>query len=129
MVDFDKSMKKLLAVNGYLGSALLNYSGEVLYVDNESTGIDITYSASTFNNTFRVLSEASLEVGFSTASFVEVKTYDGHVLLINSAGEFNDDDFSKLNIFAVFRDNGNIGLAKMMMMRVAARLSQKMERL
>lgn len=41
MIDFDKAMKRLRAVNGYLGSAVLNYSGETLYVDNDNTGTDI----------------------------------------------------------------------------------------
>jgi len=55
MIDFDKKMQKLRSVNGYLGSAILNYTGETLYIDNESTGTDIGYSAAIFNDAFRLL--------------------------------------------------------------------------
>lgn len=113
MIDFDEKMKKLRSVNGYLGSAILNYSGETLYVDNESTGTDIAYSATIFNDAFRAISETSLDVGFSEASSVEAKTTDGHVFLIKSAGNHSDNSYSKIDLFCIFRDDGNIALAKM----------------
>lgn len=129
MIDFDNSMKKLRAVNGYLGSAVLNYSGETLYIDNENTGTDIAYSASIFNDAFRMISESSLDVGFSEASSIETKTHDGHVFLINSAGEFGQDNFTKLNVFSIFRDDGNVALAKMIMDKASQAMSQEMGRL
>jgi len=109
------SMKKLRSVNGYLGSAVLNYSGETLYIDNDNVGTDIAYSASIFNDAYRMVSESSLDVGFSEASSLEAKTLDGHVFLINSAGDFNSDNNTKINVFAIFRDDGNVALAKMIM--------------
>lgn len=129
MIDFEKSMKKLGTVNGYLGSAVLNYTGETLYIDNEQTGTDIPYSASIFNDAFRMISESSLDVGFSEASSIEAKTHDGHVFLINSAGEFGQDNFSKINVFAIFRDDGNIALAKMVMDKGSKAMSQELARL
>ena len=63
MLEFDKEMKKLRSVNGYLGSAVLNFSGETLYMDEENTNVDIAYSASMFNDAFRMISESSLDVG------------------------------------------------------------------
>ena len=69
MIDFESKMKKLQNVNGYLGSAILNYSGETLFVENENTGTDIAYSATIFNDAFRMISETSLDIGFSEASF------------------------------------------------------------
>ncbi len=129
MIDFDKSMKRLRAVNGYLGSAVLNYSGETLYIDNDNTGTDIPYSASIFNDAYRMVSESSLDVGFSEASSIEAKTHDGHVFLINSAGDFGDDNFSKINVFAIFRDDGNVALAKMIMDKAAKNMSQELAKL
>lgn len=113
MINFDEKMKKLRSVNGYLGSAILNYGGETLYVDNESTGTDIAYSATIFNDAFRAISETSLDVGFSEASSVEARTVDGHVFLIKSAGTQSDNSYSKIDLFCIFRDDGNIALAKM----------------
>ena len=123
MIDFDNSMKKLRSVNGYLGSAVLNYSGETLYIDNDNTGTDIAYSASIFNDAYRMVSESSLDVGFSEAASLEAKTLDGHVFLINSAGEFSSDNNTKLNVFSIFRDDGNVALAKMIMDKASTAMS------
>lgn len=129
MIDFDKSMKRLRAVNGYLGSAVLNYSGETLYVDNDNTGTDIPFSASIFNDAYRMVSESSLDVGFSEAASLEAKTQDGHVFLINSAGNFSQDNFSKINVFAIFRDDGNVALAKMIMDKASKSMSEELGRM
>jgi len=129
MINFDQSMKRLRTVSGYLGSAVLNFSGETLYMDAENTGVDIAYSASIFNDAFRMISESSLDVGFSDASFVETKTHDGHVFLINSAGDQTGDNFSKLNVFAIFRDDGNVALAKMIIEKTAQGMSKEMSEL
>ncbi len=126
MINFDDKMKKLRTVNGYLGSAVLNYSGETLYVDNESTGTDIAYSATIFNDAFRMMSESSLDVGFSETSAIEAKTYDGHVFLIKSAGDYGTNTFSKIDTFAIFRDDGNIALAKMVMDKSSKIISQEL---
>ena len=126
MVDFNEVMKRLRAVNGYLGSAVLNYSGETLYVDNENTGTDIPYSASIFNDAYRMVSESSLDVGFSEASAIEARTMDGHVFLINSAGAQHEDNFAKINVFAIFRDDGNVALAKMIMEKAAKKISDEL---
>lgn len=129
MIDFDKTMKRLRAVNGYLGSAVLNYSGETLYLDNDNTGTDIAYSASIFNDAYRMVSESSLDVGFSEASSIEAKTLDGHVFLINSAGTTSGDNFQKLNVFSIFRDDGNVALAKMIMDKASDSMSQELGRM
>lgn len=129
MIDFDKSMKRLRAVNGYLGSAVLNYTGETLYVDNDNTGTDIPYSASIFNDAYRMVSESSLDVGFSEAASIEAKTIDGHVFLINSAGTLSKDNFVKINVFAIFRDDGNVALGKMIMTKASEAISQELGRI
>ena len=70
-----------------------------------------------------MVSESSLDVGFSEASSIEAKTLDGHVFLINSAGEFSTDNNTKLNVFAIFRDDGNVALAKMIMDKASKSMS------
>ena len=115
MIDFDTYMKKLRSVNGYLGSAVLNYSGETLYIDEENTGADIAYASAIFNDSFRQINEASLDVGFSDVSSFETKTEDGHVFLMKSAGTQAEDTYAKVDIFCILRDDGNIALAKMIM--------------
>jgi len=126
MIEFEQSMKKLRSVNGYLGSAVLNFSGETLYMDEENTSVDVAYSASIFNDAFRMISESSLDVGFAEASLVEARTEDGHVFLVNSSGNAGGDNFSKLTTFAIFRDDGNVALGKMIMERTVQSMSKTM---
>ena len=129
MIDFEAPMKRLASVSGYIGSAVLNYAGETLYLDENNTSVDIAYSASIFNDAFRMVSESSLDVGFSDASFLETKTADGHIFLMSSTAYKSSDNYSKLNIFAIFRDDGNVALAKMMMDRLADSFMDKMSKL
>ena len=129
MIEFEQSMKKLRSVNGYLGSAVLNFSGETLYMDEENTSVDVAYSASIFNDAFRMISESSLDVGFAEASLVEARTEDGHVFLVNSSGQSGGDNFSKLTTFAIFRDDGNVALGKMIMERTIQSMSKAMNEL
>jgi len=126
MIKFEQDMKKLRTVNGYLGSAVLNFSGETLYMDEENTSVDIAYSASIFNDAFRMISESSLDVGFAEASLVEARTEDGHVFLVNSSGGKSGDNFSRLTTFAIFRDDGNVALGKMIMEKTAQAMSKSM---
>lgn len=126
MIEFDQAMKKLRTVNGYLGSAVLNFSGETLYMDEENTSVDIAYSASIFNDAFRMISESSLDVGFADASLMEARTEDGHVFLVNSSGNLSKDNFSKLTTFAIFRDDGNVALGKMIMEKTVQNMSKSM---
>jgi len=127
MIDFSQQMKKLNSVNGYLGSAILNFSGETLYIDEDNTSADIAYSASIFNDAFRMISESSLDVGFSDVSLVESRTEDGHVFLVNSSGTSSGDNFSKITIFTIFRDDGNVALAKMIMEKSVQNISKSMQ--
>ena len=129
MIDFDAKMKKLRSVSGYLGSAILNYSGETLYVDEENTGADIAYASAIFNDSFRQINEASLDVGFSDITSFETKTEDGHVFLMKSAGNSNENTYAKIDIFCIFRDDGNIALAKMIIDKSSQVISSELEKL
>ena len=129
MIDFNARMEKLRKVNGYLGSAILNYSGETLYIDEENTGADIGYAAAIFNDSFRQINEASLDVGFSDIASFETKTEDGHVFLMKSAGTHAEENYSKVDIFCIFRDDGNIALAKMIMDKSSQVISQELAQL
>jgi hypothetical protein len=126
MIDFNKVMERLTKVNGYLGSAVLNYSGETLFIDNDNTSADIAFSASIFNDAYRMVTESSLDVGFAEATSLEAKTIDGHVFLINSAGTLSSNEFAKINVFAIFRDDGNIALAKMIMDKASKSMSESL---
>ncbi|CAA6809926.1 MAG: Unknown protein [uncultured Sulfurovum sp.] len=120
MLDFNDQMKKLKGVKGYLGAAILNKEGETLYLDEEGTNSDIAYSASIFNDAFLEIGESSMDIGFSTANMLEARTVDGHVFLVKSVE--GDENTSKLTFFSIFKDDGNVPLAKMVIDRSAVKI-------
>jgi len=120
MLDFTEQMKKLKTVKGYLGSAILNKGGETLYFDEEGTNNDIVYSASVFNDAFLEISESSLDIGFSATNMLEARTTDGNVFLIKSVEA--DETTGYLTFFSIFKDNGNVPLAKMVIDRSAVKI-------
>ena len=58
--------------------------------------------------------------------FIEAKTQDGHVFLMKSAGNYSGDAYSKIDIFTIFRDDGNIALAKMVIDKTAETISKEL---
>ena len=125
MLDFNEQMNKLKGVKGYLGAAILNKSGETLYLNEEGTNSDIAYSASVFNDAFLEISESSIDIGFSATSMLEAKTTDGHVFLIKSIS--GESEESQLTFFSIFKDNGNVPLAKMIIDRSAVKILAEIE--
>lgn len=120
MLDFNEQMKKLKSVKGYIGAAILNKAGETLYVDEEGTNSDIVYSASIFNDAFLEMSESSLDIGFSETNMLEARTTDGHVFIVK--GVEDDSPENALTFFAIFKGDGNVPLAKMVIDRSAVKV-------
>ena len=81
------------------------------------------------NNALRKVSESTIGIGMSDASFVETRTFDGHIFLINCTGTQYEDKLLKVNVFSIFRDNGNIGLAKIIMEKTSQGISKKISKL
>jgi hypothetical protein len=104
----EKMIKNIKNVNGYAGSSILNNEGEILYID-ESRSIDIAFASSLFNDTFRALKSASVDVGFSRLIRLEGETKEGMIFLIYSN--------SRHTIFSVFNPECNISLAKIMLIQ------------
>ncbi len=105
-MDIEKIVKEIQEINGYTGSAVLNKSGEIIYID-ENDSIDLAFASSLFNDNFRALNEASLDVGFSNLTRLETENEEGMTFLIY--GNQNQ------TIFAIFNPQGNISLAKMIL--------------
>jgi len=127
MLDFTIQMKKLKGVKGYLGAAILSKGGETLYLDEEGTNSDIAYSASVFNDAFLEISESSIDIGFSSTNMLEARTTDGHVFLIKSVEGI--DESMNLTFFSIFKDNGNVPLAKMVIDRSAVKILTELNKI
>ena len=107
-MKLEKIIKKIQDINGYAGSAILNKEGEIIHID-ENKSIDLAFSSSLFNDTFRMLNSASLDIGFSNLIRLEIQTEDGMVFLIYSNQTYT--------IFTIFNPEGNISLAKIMLVQ------------
>jgi len=105
-MKIEKVIKDIQNINGYMGSAVLNQSGEIIYIDENKT-IDLAFSSSIFNDTFRALTSASLDIGLSNLIRLETETDEGTVFLIYASKE--------QTIFSIFDSKGNISLAKMIL--------------
>ena len=105
-MKIEKVIQEIQNINGYMGSAVLNQSGEIIYIDEHQT-IDLAFSSSIFNDTFRALTSASLDIGLSNLLRLETETDEGTVFLIYANRE--------QTIFSIFDSKGNISLAKMIL--------------
>ena len=105
-MNIEKTIKEIQNINGYIGSVVLNKDGEIIYID-ESENIDLAFASSLFNDTFRALNEASLDVGFSNLIRLETENEEGMIFLIYGN--------QKQNIFTIFNPKGNISLAKIVL--------------
>jgi predicted regulator of Ras-like GTPase activity (Roadblock/LC7/MglB family) len=105
-MELEKVIIKIQDIKGYIGSTILNKTGEIIYIDEDKT-IDLAFSSSLFNDTFRALTEASLDIGLTNLIRLEAQTEEGEVFLIYAN--------QKHTIFAIFDSNGNVSLAKMIL--------------
>ncbi len=105
-MKLEKVINEIQGINGYIGSTILNNTGEIVYIDEDKT-IDLAFSSSLFNDTFRALTEASLDVGLTDLIHLEVQTEKGEIFLIYAN--------QKHTIFAIFDVKGNVSLAKMIL--------------
>jgi len=105
-MEFEKLINKIQEISGYIGSAILNKTGEIIYIE-EDNSIDLAFSSSLFNDTFRALTEASLDIGLSNLIRLEAQTEEGEVFLIYANNQYT--------IFSIFESQGNVSLAKMVL--------------
>jgi len=105
-MNINKLLQEIQNIQGYIGIAVLNKTGEIIQIDEHKT-IDIAFSASLFNDTFRLLNEASLDIGLSPLVYLETQTDKGMVFLLHANAE--------QTIFTIFERNSNISLAKIIL--------------
>lgn len=105
-MKLEKIINEIREISGYIGSTILNNTGEIVYID-EDKSIDLAFSSSLFNDTFRMLTEASLDIGLTNLIRLEAQTDEDKVFLIYANQENT--------IFAIFNSTGNVSLAKMVL--------------
>jgi predicted regulator of Ras-like GTPase activity (Roadblock/LC7/MglB family) len=107
-MKMDKIIKDIQEIDGYKGLAILNNSnGGVLYIDESEKEIDLAFSSNIFNDIFRKLNEATLDIGLSNLTHLEVETEDGITFLL-----YKNKTYS---IFTIFNPKSNISLVKIIL--------------
>jgi predicted regulator of Ras-like GTPase activity (Roadblock/LC7/MglB family) len=101
-------------MNGYLGIGISQYTGELLLIDESDSKINLEETAMTFNDVFRSSHELSHRLDLGKTEVMEITTEKSKILMACS-GENRD---LHIHIFAIFKKDGNVALAKLMLPRV-----------
>ena len=108
-VMLDDKLDALKSVNGYKGSAISDYTGEILAADVGSIKGDLALSAATFNDIFRSAHKASKDLDLGVTKTMQLMTEDGIVMMACSG----EDARAHIHVFAILEKDGNQALAKM----------------
>ena len=107
-------LEPLKDINGYLGSAISNYTGEILISDAHKVAGSLEEASLTFNETFRSLQAVSQKLNLGNTNVMEVEM-DKAVVIMVSDGE---DTRLHLHAFAIFKKDGSVALAKMELKKI-----------
>jgi len=117
-VMLDDKLDSLKSVNGYKGSAIADYTGEVLVSDIGSIKGDLEMSAATFNDIFRSAHKASKDLDLGMTETMQIMTSEGIVMMACSG----EDARAHIHVFAIFEKDGNQALAKMALKKLVPQI-------
>ena len=110
----DSILDGLKDINGYLGSAISNYTGEILIADAHKVTGSLEEASLTFNESFRHLHGVSKKLNLGETSAMEVEMDKAVVIMICSG----EDTRLHLHAFAIFKKDGSVALAKLELKKV-----------
>ncbi len=109
-------------IKGYMASAIMNFTGEILASDSNSK-MDLGVVGATFNDIFRSAHEAAGKVGFSAANEMIIQTPNGVIVMMCTG--VNSD--VHLHMVCVLAKDGNQALAKMTMEKVGPKAMAELQ--
>jgi predicted regulator of Ras-like GTPase activity (Roadblock/LC7/MglB family) len=101
-------------INGYLGSGLSQFTGELLLHDYINENLKLEETLVTFNDVFRNSHSLSQHLSLGKLEIMELTTTDSKILMACSG----ENSPIHLHLFAVFKKDGNVALAKLIMPRI-----------
>ena len=107
-------LEGLKDINGYLGSAISNYTGEILIADTHKVAGSLEEASLTFNEAFRSLQSISKKLNLGDTQVMEVEM-DKAVVIMVSSGE---DLRLHLHAFAIFKKDGSVALGKLELKKI-----------
>lgn len=113
-MSLDALLGELKGVKGYMASAIMNFTGEILTSDSTASQVDLEVVGATFNDIFRTAHEAAGKVGFSAANEMIILTPSGVIVMLCTG--VNSD--VHLHLVTVLAKDGNQALTKMTMEKI-----------
>ena len=116
----DSILEGLKDINGYLGSAISNYTGEILVSDAHKVAGSLEEASLTFNEAFRSLHGISKKLNLGETNAMEVEMEKAVVIMISSG----ENSRIRLHAFAIFKKDGSVALAKLELKKIIEKAVQ-----
>jgi len=101
-------------INGYLGVGISQYTGDLLLFDKANDKINLEETSVIFNDVFRSSHSLSKKLSLGKTEIMEITTENAKILMACSG----EDSAIHLHVFAIFKNDGNVALAKMILPRI-----------
>lgn len=121
-MNLETLLDEIKGINGYLGAAIMDFTGEVLASHSASTVIDLQVAGATFNDIFRAAHAAASKVGFKAASDLVIQTPEGVIVMMCTGIEQK----SHLHLITILTKDGNQALAKMAMRKIGPKAMESL---
>ncbi len=116
-MSLEALLDEVKGVNGYVASAIMDFTGEMLASTSTSATIDLQVAGATFNDIFRSAHAAAGKVGFKSANDLVINTPEGPIVMMCTGVESK----AHLHLITILAKDGNQALAKMAMHKIAPR--------
>ncbi|HEY5994085.1 MAG TPA: hypothetical protein VIU46_05730 [Gallionellaceae bacterium] len=119
-MSLEALLNEMKGVNGYMASAIMDFTGEMLASHSSSNAIDLRVAGATFNDIFRGAHAAAGKVGFKAANDLVINTPEGTIVMMCTGVEQK----AHLHLITILAKDGNQALAKLAMHKIAPQAMQ-----
>jgi len=106
VMSLEKHLETLREINGYKAAAIMDYTGEVLAIDDQNN-VNLEETAVTFNDIFRKTHAATMEIGLDACNELETTTPKGTIVMLCSGV-----DGEHIHLIGILDKDGNHALLK-----------------
>lgn len=114
-MSLEALLDEIKGVNGYIASAIMDFTGDMLASNSTTTAIDLQVAGATFNDIFRSAHAAAGKVGFKAANDLVINTPEGTIVMMCTGV----DQKAHLHLITILAKDGNQALAKVAMHKIA----------
>jgi len=122
VMSLEGYLEDFKGIKGYLGSAIMEFTGEALAVDVVDSKTPLEAASATFNDIFRSAHEASTKIGLDACNTLVITTPKGLVVMQCSGV----DSSLHLHWIVLLGKDGNQALAKMTIERLMPKVMEEL---